>query len=183
MNDFVLETTRFVLREFSPKDAVGLYQLNLHPDIFRFTTDPPFESVEDAEKFIYQYDAYSKSGFGRWAVIWKQNQLFAGWCGLKYNPTENEVDIGYRLLPEYWGQGIAVETAGACCNMGFNEFGLRRIVARIHKQNMRSVRVAAKLGMQYECDLIYDGVAWLNYVINHPEPSSTAAKKTFQFRT
>jgi RimJ/RimL family protein N-acetyltransferase len=49
--------------------------------------------------------------------------------------------------------------------LGFAKLGLNRIVARVHKDNFRSIRVSEKMGMVYEKDLMYDGVAWLNYVL------------------
>jgi [ribosomal protein S5]-alanine N-acetyltransferase len=162
--EFLLSTERCLLREMTPMDAEGAYKLNLHPDIYRFTTDPPFDSIEAAKKFLENYDAYKKHGVGRWAVILKSNREFAGWCGLKYHPEDGETDVGYRLLPEYWGMGLAAETGAGCIKYGF-EKGLNRIVARIHKENHRSVRVAEKMGMTYEKDLLFDGVPWLNYVI------------------
>jgi ribosomal-protein-alanine N-acetyltransferase len=161
---YILETTRCRLREMTSDDAVAVFQLNQHPDIFRFTTDPPFESAAAAKKFIESYDAYKRSGYGRWAVELKSTNDFIGWCGLKYHPEENEVDVGYRFLPEYWGFGYAAETGKACIDYGFG-IGLNRIVARIHKENARSVKVAIKMGMTYEKDLMFDGVPWLNYVI------------------
>jgi RimJ/RimL family protein N-acetyltransferase len=174
-NNYLFETERCWLRPFHPEDAEGVYNLNLHPDILVHTTDPPFESIAAAEAFIKAYKAYEEFGFGRWAVILKSTNKFAGWCGLKFILSENEVDIGYRFLPEEWGKGFAVETAAVCIRAGIHEFGLRRIVARIHKDNFRSVRVAEKLGMQYEKDLMYDGIPWLNYVhIKEPESDYTS---------
>jgi len=165
MHNFILETERCFLREMNIDDAPSIFRLNMHPDILKFTTDPPFKSVSEAAEFIKKYDAYSKTGFGRWAVIHKQTGEFLGWCGLKFIPEENEVDIGYRFLPEYWGKGYAVETATACCKWGFHKKGLKRIVARIHKDNLRSIRVAEKMKMIYEKDLDYDGILWMNYVV------------------
>ena len=129
-----------------------------------FTSDPPFSSISEARQFIENYDAYKRTGFGRWTIIEKNTNRFVGWCGLRYIVEENEVDIGYRLLPEYWGKGIAVETGTACCEYGITSLGLKRIVARIHKENLRSIRVAQKMHMVYEKDLIYDGVPWMNYL-------------------
>jgi [ribosomal protein S5]-alanine N-acetyltransferase len=166
MKNYIIETARCRLREMNTGDAAAIYALNLHPDIFRFTTDPPFESEKKAFDFIKNYDAYSKTGFGRWAVELRSNGEFIGWCGLKYHPEENEVDVGYRLLPQYWGNGYAAETAIACCKWGFEKKGLTRIVARVHKENHRSIRVAEKMNMLYEKDLIYDGIPWMNFVVS-----------------
>ena len=166
---FILETARCKLREFALSDAKSIYQLNMHPDIYRFTTDPPFETIAEAETFISNYDAYAKTGYGRWAVELKSGGQFIGWCGLKLHPEENEVDVGYRLLPEYWGNEYAVETALACCNWGFTEKKLKRIVARVHKENARSIRVVEKMNMIYEKDILYDGVPWMNFVLLNPQ--------------
>ena len=165
MKQYILETERCRLREFNTNDASAIYKLNLHPDIFRFTTDPPFESESAAFSFLENYKTYTETGYGRWAVELKSSSTFIGWCRLKFLQKENEIDVGYRFLPEYWGQGFAVETARECCKWGFEVKGLTRIVARIHKENLRSIRVAEKLNMVYEKDLMYDGVWWLNYVI------------------
>lgn len=164
MVPYILETERCKLRVFIPEDADAVYRLNQHPDIYRFTTDLPFESVEHARQFILDYEAQRMDGLGRWAVILKSNDTFIGWCGLKFHPDENEVDVGYRFLPEYWGQGFAVETGKACIEYGYSK-GLQRIVARVHKENSRSIRVSEKLNMYYEKDLMYDGVPWMNFVI------------------
>lgn len=165
MKHYILETERCRLRKLDADDAESIYRLNQHPDIFRFTTDPPFENIEAAREFLINYDPYSKTGFGRWAVELKSTGEFLGWCGLKFIPEENEVDVGYRFLPEHWGKGFAVETATACCKWGFEVKKLDRIVARIHKENIRSIRVAEKMNMVYEKDLMYDGIPWLNYVV------------------
>lgn len=178
-SNILFETNRCFLREFSPEDAQAVYRLNLHPDIFRFTTDPPFENPDEAAAFLKNYKAYQISGFGRWAVILKDDNQFAGWCGLKYILGENEVDIGYRFLPEFWGQGLALETATVCIKAGIEEFGLKRIVARVHKENIRSIRVTEKLGLIYEKDLIYDGVPWMNYVFPLDENLSVNTPKEF----
>jgi len=176
---YLLETKRCRLREMLPSDAPYVYELNLHPDIFKFTTDPPFKNIEATKDFIKKYAAYYKMGIGRWTIELKEGNKYLGWCGLKYIPKENEVDIGYRLLPQYWGNGYAVETANACCHFGMQELGIKRIVARIHKQNFRSIRVAEKMKMIYEKDLDYDGVPWMNFVY----PSSTNSKITTKIMT
>ncbi len=181
MKKYILETNRCRLRLFNQEDAESVFHLNLHPDIFRFTTDPPFESVEHARKFIEDYEKKRINGFGRWAVELKSDGAFIGWCGIKYIPEENEYDVGYRFLPEYLGQGYAVETGVACIEYGFSK-GINRIVARVHKENFRSVRVSAKLNMLYEKDLMYDGVPWMNFVVEQsPEKPNQSDKNDNHF--
>ncbi|MEZ4687860.1 MAG: GNAT family N-acetyltransferase [Bacteroidia bacterium] len=75
---------------------MGFYELNADPEVIRYTGDPPFGSVEEARKFIEEYDAYAKHGIGRWAVIEEEMGDFIGFCGLKKH-DDGEVDLGYRL--------------------------------------------------------------------------------------
>ena len=153
------------MRRFSTDDAELLYDLNLHPDILKFTTDPLFRETNEAADFISNYSGYDTEGYGRMAVVRKTDQKPIGWCGLKYLPDEGEVDLGYRFLPEVWGKGFAPETGAVFLDYGFNRLHLKRIIARIHTENLRSVRVAEKLGMKYENDTYSDNVRWMNFVI------------------
>lgn len=87
------------------------------------------------------------NGFGRWAVVHRID-VWLGWCGSKRLPN-GDVDLGYRLLREHWGQGYATEAGGACLELGFGHFGLDTIVGRVAQENLASVRVLEKLGMHY----------------------------------
>ena len=93
----IIETPRLILREFTVDDAYKIWELNSDPEVIKYTGDPPFENVENARKFIENYEEYKKTGFGRWAVIKKDSNSFLGWCGLKLN-EQNLVDIGFRFF-------------------------------------------------------------------------------------
>ncbi len=164
MHKYILQTERCYLRELAPLDAANCFLLNQHPEILEFTNDPPFDSEETARKFLNSYDAYIKTGIGRWAVELKTDNSFIGWCGLKYHHTTNDIDIGYRLLPKYWGKGLATETAKGCCDFGMKVLGLKRIYACIHENNLKSLRVAEKLSMQYEKTVIDENKRWKHFV-------------------
>ena len=143
----VFETTRLYLRQFTIQDAKSLYQLNLDPDVIRFTGDSPFRSIEEAKCFLENYDHYQKYGFGRWAVIEKNDDDFIGWCGLRYSPKLAEYDIGFRFFKSCWNQGYATEAALASINHAFGKLGLQRIVGRAMKENIASVSVLKKIGL------------------------------------
>lgn len=72
----ILETNRLFLREITPDDAETAYLLNLDPEVIKYTGDEPFTSIEEARKFLENYDHYRKYGFGRWAVINKSTEEF-----------------------------------------------------------------------------------------------------------
>lgn len=144
----VIETERLILREFMDKDALSFYQLNEDEEVIKYTGDSAFTSLAEAEIFIREYDEYRKEGFGRWAVMEKREDRFLGWCGLKRN-EENHIDLGFRFYREEWGKGYATESARACVEYGFGEIGISCIVGRAIKENVASIRVLQKVGMEY----------------------------------
>ncbi len=144
---YLFETDRLLLRELSPEDAEEFYFLNLDPDVVRYTGDPPFPNIVDASRFLENYDQYQKFGFGRWAVTLKENGEFIGWCGLKYSPELNGVDLGFRFFKKHWGKGYATEAAKGCIHFGFNHLGLTKIFGRAMKDNKASLRVLEKSGL------------------------------------
>lgn len=161
----ILETHRLYLREMTPNDAENVYKLNLDWDNIKYTGDKPFSSIDEAKEFLENYDHYKAYGFGRWAVIGKESNVFIGWCGLKYTPEIDEYDIGFRLFKKHWNKGIASEAAKACIDYGFNKIGLTRIVGRAMLENVGSIRVLEKIGLVYLEDYNFEGESGVIYEI------------------
>lgn len=152
----ILETERFFLREFRIDDAEMMYQLNLNPKVILYTGDVAFKNVAEAKHFLEYYADYSKYGYGRWAVIKKDTMQFIGWCGLKYNATDGETDIGFRFLEEEWNKGYATECARACIDYGFKYLKLKRIIGRAMKDNIGSIKVLENIGLVFERESDFD---------------------------
>ena len=115
----ILETDRLLLRELTVKDAVNFYKLNENPNVIKYTGDSAFEDIEEACSFLQNYKDYEVNGYGRWAVINQSSYEFLGWCGLKYDNSKDETDIGFRFFEEHWNKGLATESAAACLQYGF----------------------------------------------------------------
>ncbi|MEO8149013.1 MAG: GNAT family N-acetyltransferase [Bacteroidia bacterium] len=153
----ILETDRLFLRQFELNDAQSFFGLNEDTEVIKFTGDSAFNSVETAENFLKSYNHYEQYGFGRWAVILKHDDAFAGWCGLKYTPEKDEVDLGFRFFKKYWNNGYATEVATACIDYGFNQLGLTKIVGRVMNENIASIKVLTRVGMKFEKDYDFHG--------------------------
>lgn len=69
----------------------------------------------------------------------------------------SEIEVGYHLRRDFWGQGLATEAALGCLEYGFTTLDRRRFVSLIHPQNMASRRVAEKVGMTHRRE-----VEWKN---------------------
>src|SRR5262245_18712766 len=113
----IIETKRLILRTFTINDADLIYELNLDPDVTRYTHDP-LKNIDHAAEILEKaiLPQYALYNHGRWAVHVKPdfNPItikFIGWCGLKYRAELNEVDLGYRFKKQAWGKGYATEAA------------------------------------------------------------------------
>jgi [ribosomal protein S5]-alanine N-acetyltransferase len=165
----VIETERLYLRTFTMDDAGLVYELNADPDVTRFTHDL-MASLEQAREVLEKniLPQYALYNHGRWAVHLKNDMSFIGWCGLKYRPELNEIDLGYRFAKAFWGYGYATEAAFASIKYGFEKLNLPRIVGRAEPQNTGSVKVLQKCGMQYMGLEKVDDYPVETYVILNP---------------
>ncbi len=157
-------TERLQHRAFTPDDAEAFFAINSNPEVMRYTGEPPLESLGAARRAIVDYPDFDEVGYGRWACVLRDTQAVIGFCGLKYLPDLDEVDVGYRFLPEYWGRGLATEACIASLDFGFNTLRLDQIIAMVIPENAASIRVLEKSGMQFDDDILYDGIAALRYV-------------------
>lgn len=147
----LIETERLLLREITLDDKEELFKLHSDPKVQKYTGEPVVESIEEIEKAINtRISNYKKYGFGRWATILKSGMQFVGWAGLAYLPEFDEIDLGYRFLPQYWGSGLATEAADAILTYGFDQLELKKIIAIAMKENKASIRVMEKVGMEFD---------------------------------
>lgn len=167
--NIILETDRLVLRTFTKEDAQLVYDLNLDPEVTRYTGDPVTD-LDHASQVLEQVilPQYALHNYGRWAVLVKPGLEFIGWCGLKNRPELNEIDLGYRYLKSSWGKGYATEAAFACIKYGFEKLCIQRIVGRAMPENKGSLKVLEKCGMTFIGDQIADGHPAKTYEIINP---------------
>ncbi|HEY5884157.1 MAG TPA: GNAT family N-acetyltransferase [Pyrinomonadaceae bacterium] len=125
-------------------------------------------SREEAEDAVTRMIAFwNLRGFGRWAVLNKSNQTMVGLCGLRL--MDDTPELFYAFAKEFWGLGLATESARACLRYGFEELGFNRIVAACRHANAASIRVMEKIGMRYEKEINYQGVEAVCYAITRDE--------------
>ena len=146
---FIAETERLYLREIVEADAKEAFDLNSDPEVLRYTGDDPFSTVEEAAEFLKNYAHYKTYGFGRWAVIRKEDKAWLGWCGLKFNPENNEYDLGFRFKKKYWNKGYASEAAKECLKLAFERFGFTELMGNVMFENTASKKVLENIGMVF----------------------------------
>lgn len=155
----IIETDRIILRRFTLDDAEDVFAYGANSEVNRYTGTPNLKNVNEARSIItdVNFSDYEKYGYGRFAVYHKADKKVIGFAGLKYLPEYDESDIGYRFLPEYWGQGIATEVSIPLVRYAFEKLDLERIIGIAMKDNIASWRVLEKIGLRFWKIDEYDG--------------------------
>ena len=144
----ILETARLHLREFVPEDANALEAVLGDPVAMQYYPAPfdrkAVESWIEKNTGRYQHD-----GHGLWAMVLKQSGELIGDCGCTLQEVEgkSELEIGYHVRRDLWGNGYATEAAQACMQHAFVKLGAARVISMIRPENMPSRRVAEKNGL------------------------------------
>lgn len=153
----IFETPRLILRQFTEVDAPLILALNSDPDIVKYVHEPILKTQEQAENILKEIILPQyKNNLGRWAIHTKGNMEFIGWCGLKFRPEKDEIDLGYRLVQKAWGKGFATEAAQHSLEHGFKNLQLKLITGRAHIENQGSIKVLEKIGMDFIGEGIVD---------------------------
>lgn len=146
----LIETPRLLMREFTLEDADHVFKFSSNEDVTRYTGDAGWvNTINDAENIIHNIwlKEYNEVGYARFALVLKENNQVIGFCGLKYEPELNAPDIGYRMLPEYWGKGLGMEASRAALEYAFNQLGLSYIVGEVDVANTASHKILTNLGL------------------------------------
>lgn len=148
----MLETDRLILRKLTPGDAEALYRIYHEPDVLKYFTHGPPESIDSERAGIERHLVhYQRHGFGLLATVLKDSGELIGRCGLLSQRLDGaeEIEIAYLLSPRFWRRGFASEAARAVRDFASHSLGHSRLVSIIHPGNIASRRVATAIGMTF----------------------------------
>ena len=148
-------SARVRLRQWKTQDRAPFAQLNADPQVMEHFPGTLTRAESDAmvdrlHRFI------ARNGWGFWAAEHRDSGQFMGFVGLNVPtaalPFAPCVEIGWRLLPDYWGQGLAHEAANAALQVAFLQLELDEVVAFTALSNTRSMTLMQRLGMRRSAD-------------------------------
>ena len=166
MTLIVAETDRLILREWGEGDADRFNEIMNRPAVMRW-----LGGVQDADEWSAAYrriEGYQRDfGFTFWIVERKSDAAMLGFCGLKRanapgaEAIAGDVEIGWRLREEAWGQGYAKEAAIAALDLAFNRFVAPYVIAMTALGNLPSQGLMRRLGMvrREDLDFVHQGFA------------------------
>ena len=154
----VIETERLNLRWLTDTDDEFILDLLNQPSWLEYIGDRGVRNLEDARAYIRNgpLAMILQHGFGLYLVESKASGMSMGLCGLLKREALEDVDIGFAFLPDYAGQGYAIEAAHACLEYASEHLGLQRLVAITLPTNKSSIRLLDSLGMHHERDMRLD---------------------------
>ena len=170
----ILETDRLRLREFTLDDLDDLAAMVADEEQMRFY--PATRTRHEARAWIKRNRVlYEELGFGTWLIEPKLIESkfiesrakaeFLGYSGIR--PLElagvAHMEIGWHTTKTSWGQGIATEAALAVHDAAFALFAQTRLLAMIPPDHVASRRVAEKIGMREDGEIVFDGARYVTY--------------------
>ncbi len=152
-----LQTVRLVVRPFCDGDEREIARAFTDPEVIWW--DQPF-TLEKARSWVARArEEHARSGLGLSAVVRRSDGRLIGDCGLVPRAIggEDRVEIGWHLERDAWGRGYATEAARAVAAHA-EDIGIRSLCSLIVPGNARSRRVAEKLGMTVERQVVHAGI-------------------------
>jgi [ribosomal protein S5]-alanine N-acetyltransferase len=157
-------TERLVAERVHPDHPDALLTMLGDPRVGA-TLGGPLDSVGVAQSLAAKVEHWERHGFGYW--MWRERATgdVVARGGLQHVDVEgtDEVEVGWTVMGDRWGEGFATEVGEASVQAGFTQLGLRSIVAWTQPFNAASIRVMDKLGFAYERDLVHAGLPHVLY--------------------
>lgn len=152
MTETELHTKRLYLRKMKVSDASSLFRIWSDPDVTKFMNVSSFTREIQAKEMIELLDGLAQTNEAiRFTIIELESTKIIGSCG--YNSLDFEhakAEIGYDITKEFWGKGYASEAIYSLVEYAFMTLELNRIEAKVHPENVNSIKVLQKLNFTFE---------------------------------
>jgi RimJ/RimL family protein N-acetyltransferase len=143
----IIETSRLLMRPPVEADFDAWANFDADENATRFFGGPKGRAAA-WELFATAAGMWALRGCGLFSVFTKQSETWVGRVG-PWKPEGATNEIGYAILPTYWGQGYATEAAEAAINWSLINLGWNQINHCIDADNSASIAVAARLGSKW----------------------------------
>lgn len=147
-----METKRLYLRKICEEDIPAVFEFVRLAEVTRPAGFAPVASLEDEKKALQeQADYYAKreipKGYG---ITLKGQDKVIDTIDFNQHPSDDTMEIGYLLHPDYWNQGIMTEAMTALIEVGFTVLNLHKVEVAVYDFNKSSLALVAKFPFQQE---------------------------------
>lgn len=147
----VIRTERFLLRQFTNSDLQNVFSGLSNPDVIRYY-GISYATLEETELQMQFFRELEEKETGIWwAICSHDNQIFYGGGGFNnWSKIHKKAEIGFWLLPGFWGMGIMKEVLPVICLYGFETLDLHRIEGIVESENSNCKKAIAKANFTFE---------------------------------
>ena len=152
------ETERLKFRRILASDFNDWLEFFKDPMTHQHWVEDHKSPIQDCENwYARQNQRYKNDEGGMNALTEKSSGRLIGHCGLLRQTVDHatEIEIGYSLLPEFWGKGYATEAALKCKDFAFARKVTLSLISIISVTNKPSESVALKIGMTVDRTTYY----------------------------
>lgn len=141
----------YELKILEVKDAEALYQTILEnkEDLREYLDWVDKIDLDIQKAAVKKWQKIYENGLGFEAAICKSNKI-VGMCGLRINRADDRADIGYWLLKSERGHGLMTKTVLEIMRLGFQKYGLNKIVIECVDDNYKSQAIPKRLGFKFD---------------------------------
>ena len=148
---FLIETERLLIRPWEAEDDAGFRAMVGDPEMMRYiSAGQPWGEERIAEFFARQRRHLAAHGCCMGALVQRRDGRLAGVSGIQPLGRTGEFEVGWWVMKDLWGRGLASEAGGAALRFGWEALGLQRIHAIAMPGTRGSIRVMEKLGMTFD---------------------------------
>lgn len=171
-----LDTPRLRLRAYRLDEFEAYAAMWSEPSVYRFIGGQPISREAAWIRFLRQIGLWQHLGFGFFAIEDRETGRFLGEGGfhdMKRNLTpslEGTMELGYGLVPEAQGKGLAEEAMRAALHWGDRHGTGDRYTCMIDVEHAASIHVAQKLGFSEFAQTTYHGKPVLLLERDRPTP-------------
>jgi RimJ/RimL family protein N-acetyltransferase len=149
-----LHTKRLHFKRYTEEDLPFVLTLVKNEHVMKYIGKGLPQSEEYARQLIRrmleQYDNFDD--YGLHLLVHKETNAYVGHAGIVAQIIDDafELELGYWIHPDYWGQGYGKEAAQALAQYADEELELERYIAAIQVGNVGSEKIAKSVGMTLE---------------------------------
>jgi RimJ/RimL family protein N-acetyltransferase len=168
--DYPLRTARLTLRPYGMDDLDALHDIQSRPEVTRYLLYDARDrdQVRAVLGERIRADSFERDAVDLAVVLPDTGTLIGDVVLFLRSREHRQGEIGYLFHPDYGGRGYATEAAAALLRLGFDGYGLHRIIGRIDARNTASARVLERLGMRREAHFVQNEIVkgeWTDEIV------------------
>ncbi len=165
------ETQRLFFRPWQEDDLSLAQGLWGNASVTQFISRNAWTVDQVRERLSAEMNSFAEYGLQYWPIFLKEGASHVGCCGLRPSAlaqaanAEKDIELGFHLLPSFWGRGLATEAARSAVALAFETLDAKALFAGHHPRNEGSRRVLEKLGFRFTRTTYYPptGLQHLSY--------------------